>query len=204
MLLVEAHAVSAPYGHIKGSAIRELVLWYERAHDATLLRAVARAMPPELGADLDADAPGLGVLANRWYDARVVHLLLDATVARTPPHARDALLREGLREGVRHASRGIYAFVLAQIASPELYARNIQRFWSLLQDSGERRIDMVGMNGALSITRAWKAHHPLACRVNQHTMAAILELMGCRDVRFDLESCVSEGGTECRYRFRWQ
>lgn len=196
--------MSAPYGHIKGSAIRELVLWYERRHDASLLRAVARAMPAELDAQLEPDAPGLGILASRWYDARVVHLLLDATVARHPPAARDALLREGLREAVRHSSKGIYAFVIAQIASPELYARNIQRFWSLLQDTGERRIELLGHREALSITRRWAGHHPLACRVNQHTMATLLELMGHTEVSFEKEACVSDGERECRYRFAWK
>lgn len=194
---------AAPYGHIKGSAIRELVVWYERKHDPTLLRALARAMPPELEADLDPDKPGLGILASRWYDARVVHLLLDATVAKHPPDQRDALLREGLREVVRGAARGMYAFVIQQIASPELYARNIQRFWSLLQDTGERRIDLVGPHEAISLTAHWRGHHPLACRVNQHTMATLLEIMGKREVTFTKERCVSDGAVDCRYRFTW-
>lgn len=194
---------AAPYGRIKGSAIRELVVWYERTHDATLLRAIVRAMPPELDADLDADKPGLGILASRWYDARVVHLLLDATVAKHPPDQRDALLREGLREVVRNAARGMYAFVIEQIASPQLYARNIQRFWRLLQDTGERRIDLVGEHEAISITQRWRGHHPLACRVNQHTMATLLEIMGKREVAFTKERCVSDGAADCRYRFTW-
>lgn len=193
----------APHGRIKGSAIRELVLWYERRHDPSLVRAVARAMPAELDADLDPDAPGLGILATRWYDARVVHLLLDATVAKHPPGSRDALLRDGLREVVRDAGRGMYAFVLGQLASPALYARNIQRLWGLLQDTGERRIELVGDTGAISITRAWRGHHPLACRVNQHMMAALLEAMGKRDVHFEVQSCVSDGRADCRYRFTW-
>ncbi|MBX7193921.1 MAG: hypothetical protein K1X94_17845 [Sandaracinaceae bacterium] len=199
---VRANDVSAPYGHIKGSAIRELVLWYERKHDPTLLRAVARAMPPELDARLEPDAPGLGILASRWYDARVVHLLLDATVAKHPPDARDALLREGIREVVRGAARGMYAFVIGQIVSPELYARNIQRLWGLLQDTGERRIEITGPQ-ALSITRGWRGHHPIACRVNQHTMAVILEVLGKRDVRFAKERCVADGSPDCCYRFVW-
>ena len=82
--------VSAPCGHIKGSAVRELVIWYQRAHDASLLRAVAAAMPPELDAQLEPDAPGLGMLASRWYDARVMHLLLDASAGKSfrIPHPR--------------------------------------------------------------------------------------------------------------------
>ncbi|MBN8611585.1 MAG: hypothetical protein J0L92_13415 [Deltaproteobacteria bacterium] len=195
--------MSTPYGRIKGSAIRELVLWYEQHHDASLVRAVARAMPPELDAQLDPDAQGLGILANRWYDARVVHLLLDATVAKHPPSARDALIREGLRIAVKGAARGMYAFVITQLVSPELYARNIARLWSLLQDTGERRIELVGAHEAISITRDWRGHHPLACRVNQHMMATILELMGKTNVRFEKERCVSDGGADCRYRFSW-
>jgi hypothetical protein len=195
--------VTAPFGRIKGSAIRELVLWYEQHHDATLVHAVARAMPRELDAQLDPEVPGLGILSNRWYDARVVHLLLDATVAKHPPAERDALIREGLRIAVGGAARGMYAFVIGQLVSPELYARNISRLWSLLQDTGERRIEIVGPHEAISITRAWKGHHPLACRVNQHMMATILEMMGKRHVRFDKERCVSDGGPDCRYRFSW-
>lgn len=183
--------------------IRELVLWYERKHDASLLRAVARAMPPELDAQLDADTPGLGILASRWYDARVVHLLLDASVAKHPPSARDALVRDGAREAMAHTTRGVYAFIVAKVVSPEMYALNIQRLWGLIQDTGERRIDLVAPGEALSSTRDWKGHHPIACRVNQHTMAAILELLGKKDVRFERVSCVSDGARECRYRFLW-
>ncbi len=195
---------SAPYGCIKGSAIRELVVWYERHHDAALLHAVARALPAELGAELDPDAIGLGLLSTRWYDARVVHAILDATVAKHPPEERDALLLSALRATVRGAAHGMYAFVIGQIASPELYARHIPRLWRLLQDSGERRIDLIGPGEALSITRGWRGHHPILCRVNQFTMATLLELMGKRDVRFERESCVSDGASECRYRFRWR
>ncbi len=184
--------------------IRELVLWYERRHDAGLLRAVAAAMPAELDAGLDPTAPGLGILASRWYDARVVHLLLDASVAKHPPSTRDALLREGAREAIAHTTRGIYAFIVTKVVSPEMYAQNISRLWGMIQDTGERTIDLVGPREAVSITRHWKAHHPLACRVNQHTMAAILELMSKKDVRFEREACVSEGASDCRYRFTWR
>jgi len=164
---------------------------------------VAGARPPELDAELDPDAPGLGILASRWYDARVVHLLLDASVAKHPPSARDALLREGAREAIAHTTRGIYAFIVIKVVSPEMYAQNISRLWGMIQDTGERKIELVGPREAVSITRNWKAHHPLACRVNQHTMAAILELMQEKDVRFEKEACVSEGASECRYRFTW-
>lgn len=191
--------MKAPYGSVKGAAIRELVLWYESRHDARLLRAVVRSLPPELGAELDADADGLGILASRWYDARVVHLLLDAVTAKHPIDTHEKLLREGVRYAVDRSTVGVYRFVIEQIVSPQLYARNIERLWHLMHDTGHRSIELVQPTRAISRTWGWSAHHPLLCLVAAHTMGAIFETMRCRNVVLERRACVSEGDEACVY-----
>jgi hypothetical protein len=199
--------VSAPLGHMKGAAVRELVLWYTREYDASILRAVVRRLPSQFDADLDPNAEGFGILASRWYDVRVCHLLLDATVANHPREKRDELLRRMMRKGLESSARGVYAFAMRQIVTPAFYARHIGRLWHLLHDTGERAIEIssTNRNHAYSRTWSWAGHHPHLCRLNQHTMSAILEMAGCRDVSFAKHRCVSEdGGKECLYEFDWR
>lgn len=198
--------VTAPLGHMKGAAVRELVLWYTREHDASILRAVIAAMPAEFEANLDPDVEGFGILANHWYDVRVCHLLLDATVANHPRDKRDELLKRMMRKSLEASARGIYAFAMRQIVTPAFYARHIGRLWHLLHDTGERSITLSDPpTHAFSRTWNWSGHHPHLCRLNQHTMAAILEMAGCREVTFTKHRCVSEdGGKECLYEFDWR
>ena len=197
--------VRAPLGHMKGAAVRELVLWYAKEFDASTLRAVVRALPVEFDADLNADIDGFGILANRWYDVRVVHLLLDAILANHPPSQRDELLKRMMRKTLESSARGVYAFAMRQIVTPAFYARHIGRLWHLLNDTGERSIELLSGSQALSKTWSWAGHHPQLCRLNQHTMAAILEMADCKEVSFTKQRCVSEdGGRECIYAFDWR
>lgn len=197
--------VTAPLGHMKGAAVRELVVWYAREFDANMLRAVIRALPVDFDADLNADVEGFGLLANRWYDVRVVHLLLDAILANHPRDKRDEFLRRMMRKTLESSARGVYAFAMRQIVTPAFYARHIGRLWHMLNDTGERSIELLPEHHALSRTWSWAGHHPHLCRLNQHTMAAILEMAGSKEVSFVKQRCIAEdGGRECIYEFDWR
>jgi len=35
-------------------------------------------------------------------------------------------------------------------------------------------------------------------------MATMLEIMGKEQVSFEKDACISDGGSECRFRFSWK
>jgi hypothetical protein len=189
---------------IKGSAIRELVRWYARTHGMAGIETAVRAMPQDLAKDLDLSDEALGILSSGWYDVRIVHALLDALVLPFPPAERRALLASGAREAVRASASGVYRFVIAQIVTPGFYARNIQRLWRMLHESGHREILIEREGHARSRTWDWPGHHPLMCDVTIETMCAVFELTGREDVVAIRRSCVSDGARECVVDVRWR
>src|SRR5678816_522091 len=148
---------------IKGSAIREVARWYLRAHGRPGIDAVLEALPSELRTELDVADEALGVRANRWYDVRIVHAMLDGLVAPYPPAERARMLHEATRAAVAASTRGVYGFLLGQLVTPELYARNIQRLWRMLHDTGERAITIDAPGKLTSRTWNWPGHHALLC-----------------------------------------
>src|SRR5262249_53719572 len=122
-----------------------------------------------------------------------------------PPAERARMMHEATRAAVDASMRGVYAFLLGKVVTPELYARNIQRLWRVLHDTGKREIRIVAKGQATSRTWDWPGHHPLLCELNQQTMAAIFEKMGESDVRILRVACVGyDGGTECLYQVTWR
>lgn len=178
--------------------------WYERTHGrAAIQRAMAR-LPLEVQADVEIRDGVPVILTNTWYDARIVHAILDETVRDLAPEERARVAREAAHAGIRESARGVYRFVLEQVVSPELYARHIQGLWRLLHDGGTREIQMVSRGVAISEIRDWPGHHPMLCMVTNETMAALFEAMGMRDVTIERELCVSEGAKLCRTHVRWR
>lgn len=189
---------------IKGAAVRELVSWYIRDHGADDFRHALEVVPLELKRDLDANEEALGILSSTWYDVRIVHALLDSLVARHPPAERRALLASAAREAVHTSASGVYRFVVGQIVTPGFYARNIQRLWNMLHDSGRREIVIEREGLARSRTWDWPGHHPLLCDVTIETMCAVLELTGRQEVVATRRTCVSDGARECVVDVRWR
>jgi len=142
------------------------------------------------------------VLPSSWYESRAVHLLMDALFRAVPEDAREASIREGARHSIDQTTRGIYRFVVARL-TPELYMRQVQRFWSLLHDNGEREIVMTGRTSCRSYTRRWPGHHPVLCQASTETMARLFEIMGCASVRVSRVACVSDGAPECVADLSW-
>lgn len=178
--------------------------WYVRTHGAGGMERAVRAMPPELAKELDVTDDALGILSSSWYDVRMVHALLDALVAPHPPVERRALLATAAREAVRASSNGVYRFVVGQIVTPSFYARNIQRLWNMLHDTGRREIVIERDGLARSRTWDWPGHHPLMCDVAIETMCAVFELTGREGVVATRRSCVSDGAQECVVDVRWK
>lgn len=190
--------------HVKGSALTYWVAWYVEHHGAGALMAVAAQIPPEERGDLDPSSPSLGLIPTDWYPSSAVGRLLDGITEGMSDEERAALIRESTAAGVQQAIRGIFQLAFGLLATPERYARYIQRFWSQLHDTGRRRIDLVGPGEASSIIEDWPGHHPILCSVTMETMAAVFRRMGLQEVEVERVECVSEGHPRCRAHVRWR
>lgn len=190
--------------HVKGAAIREVVRWYARRHGPAAMAELVAQMPPDVVKQLDPSEEALGILASKWYEARVVHALLDGVAVQYPPGERASVLKAAAREAVGTSMSGVYKFVVAQIVTPSFYARNIQRLWRMLHDGGKREIVIDRPGHATSRTWDWPGHHPLLCEIAIETMCAIFELTGCKDVQARRTQCVSHGAHECVAEVRWR
>jgi hypothetical protein len=189
---------------VKGNAIREFLLWYETRHGTAHHQALWQRLDPVARKDLDPERPALGLLASTWYPTSVLFPILDEVSRGLSAQARSKLAREGTAAVVRVATRGIYQTLFRTVASPERYARYIQRAWSFLHSTGTRSIEIREPGLALSIIADWPGHHPLLCEVTTETMRCLFEAMGCRHVSVDRVACVSDGSRDCRAWVRWE
>jgi hypothetical protein len=191
-------------GRIKGAAFREFVAYYRATYGAELLAAHVRAMPPRLAQDLDAADPALGVLTSQWYEAKVVHALLDE-IARDKNEAALRELAIGASSAVMRATlRGLYRVLFEWMATPERYARYAPKLWGSYYDSGEVTVALLpdGM-GSTSVVRKWGSHHPLICELNRGAAVQIFTAMGCQGAECERVRCVSRGDADCYFVTRW-
>lgn len=188
---------------IKGGAIRELLLWYERHYGSTYAVDLGRRLPLHLSRQLDVARPGLGLLTNVWYPSPIVHAILDSIAARHDEDELRSITAEANHFAVRSLTRGVYQFLFRMVGSPELYAKHIQRAWNLLHSTGKRVI-MLDEGIADSTIEDWPGHHPWLCEITTHTMQAVFVAMGCRDVELERLSCVAQGAPRCRSILRFR
>lgn len=191
-------------GRIKGAAFREFLIWYARKEGQVRLDAHLAACPTELQDQLSAGKPGLNVLASRWYEAHLVHALLDE-VARGRNRIELRELATAGSQAVMNATlRGLYRVLFEWMASPDRYARYAGKLWEAYYDSGEFSLTPEASGkGAISIVRNWSSHHPLICELNRGAAIAIYSAMGLEGVTCDRPACVGEGQAECRFITRW-
>jgi len=190
---------------IKGALIRDFVRWYTERYGKERLRRMAEMSPPDLRHLVEPDAHDMpALLASSWYPARLVHAILDALVEQHSEVDLERLTRDASRHVVRQSTSGVYRFLLEKVVSPELYAASVPRLWGQLHTTGKRHVELVGPGEAKSIVSAWSGHHPVLCTIVIATMAAIFELMGCRDIRWERTECVSRGGRQCVTRLTWR
>lgn len=186
----------------KGAVVREFLRWYAREQPRGALRRVWEELPPDAQRELDPEAEALGVLPSTWYEAGLIVALIEAVQRQLGPSS-DAVIAEGVREGIRASAHGIYRWLLHRVVTPEMYARNIQRLWNMMHDTGSREIVITSKTTAVSTTRDWAGHHPVICTSTIEAMAAILELTGCKNVKARRTACVSEGAEACVAEFSW-
>ena len=193
--------MEAGSGRIKGAAFREFVRWYGEARGAPALRDAAER--GRVTALLDPDHPALGVVPSIWYEAEVVHRLLDAMTAGLSGTELRELADDGSAAVMRQTLRGVYRVLFNWMANPARYAKYGPRLWDAYYDSGVFSIQMASDRCAISRIRDWETHHPFICELNRGAARAIYGAMGCRGVRVERQACIDRGDAECRFCTTW-
>ncbi len=193
-----------PTPHVKGSALAYWLAWYAERHDPSALARIAARIPAEARGDIDPASPTLGVIPTAWYPALAVGQILDGVTEGMSAKERARLIEESTAAGVEQGIRGIFRLAFELLATPERYAKHIQRFWNQLHDTGTRRVEIVGPGEAISIIEDWPGHHPLLCAVTMETMAAVFRRMGLEDVEVVRVECVGAHDERCKAIVRWR
>lgn len=189
-------------GHVKGVAVRALLLWYEREADPNLEHLYS-SLPAWCRASVSRDRTALGILPATWVPNRNYHAFVDAMLQQ------NRLARSRLVEGGAHAVmdatlHGIYKSLFRKFATPSLYHRYAQRAWNMYCDNGECKVDLLGTASAVARVTSWEGHHPVLCDMTVQSGKLIFEAMGKSEVTAKRESCVATGAGECRGVMRWR
>ena len=201
---VEAHTrsgVARPL--VKGSALREFALWYEGRHGRAYVSAVLGRLVSTDQDLLWPDRQAFGLVASDWYPVEVAHAILDAIAAGRTPDEMHALVRDASEFTVRRLTRGLYQYLFRMVASPNLYAKHVQRAWRTLHTTGTRRVALTS-GVADSTIEDWPGHHPWLCLLTMETMRSVFLAMRCHDVELTRVECMSEGGGRCRALLRYR
>lgn len=188
---------------IKGTAIREYLLWYGNEYGQDALEGVWARLPADMRSQLDGSHPALGILPATWYPIPLAHAILDSISEGRSQQELDLAARHAAQCVVQRVHRGVYRFVFRNIATPERYAKHIQRLWNMLHTTGSRRIVLTSVTTAESYVENWPDHHPTLCLATVHTMAEIFRAMGLRDVSVEVRECVSKGDRRCHTHLEW-
>jgi hypothetical protein len=188
---------------MKGAAIREFLLWYERRHGHGALLGLFERVPPSLISLVDPTRPAVGILPASWYPVSLTHPMLTLLVDRFGNEGR-ALAFEANREVVPRMIRGLYRVLFKTAATPERYARHVQRLWRNHHTTGNRSVTIVAPGEAVSTTENWPGHHPLLCWVVIYTMAFVFEQMGYPHWTVERTECVEHGGSKCQTVLRYR
>ncbi len=189
-------------GSIKGAAVREFVRWYAEQEGPEHLRELVARMPAEHRASLDPGTPALGLLANTWYDAELVHALLDAMVQDMDAAQREALARGGAEAVMAATLRGLYKVLFSWMASPSRYAKFSPKLWASYYDCGDFVVESSPGEAVCTI-RNWSTHHSVICDLNREAARQIYLAMGCGGVNTVRTHCVAEGHDHCRFVTTW-
>lgn len=191
-------------GRIKGAAFREFIVWWRSAYGCEGLDRAVGGLLPELKEHLQSGQPSLGVLSSSWYPAALPHRLIDGLVDNLSEEERWERATVGARAIMDANLRGVYRAVFRLVASPDRYAKYVQRIWDMHYDSGQVVITGIDEHTHHSATLDWRAHHPFICMLNMASSLPIYEAMGCNEVSFERHGCVSQGADACVSLVRWK
>lgn len=194
-------------GNVKGAVLREFVLFCEQHDDRERLKRALDALREAYPQDVDATRSGGGFLASRWYPAALVHVLVDEVTRGRSEPAQDALAQRAAKVIMGRTLSGVYRFLFSTFATPDLYARHVNKLWSLHYDNGQVQIDSRPREGMRNVAQQrivrWISHHPFVCKLNAAAAVPIYEALGGHDVRYETIACVSWGDTNCEWLVHW-
>jgi hypothetical protein len=200
----DATRLNPAMARIKGANVRPYMAFYTQHYGQERLSQLVDRVPRAHQPLFDRSSPDLGVLDATWYPAEAVHALLDGIrdSVGTGPEA-DTFAREAARFMMRTTITGVYRWLFHMMMTPERYAAKAQLFFSRYHDTGVMTKTPDGPHTHVTEIREWHGHHPIICDIVLHSSTVTYEAMGCRNVRAQRLSCVSRGGTECRYSVSW-
>ena len=194
-------------GNVKGAVLREFVLFCEQHDDRERLKRALDALHEAYPQDVDPKRSGGGFLASRWYPAELVHVLVDEVIKGRSQAEQDALAQRAASAIMGRTLSGVYRFLFSTFATPDLYARHVNKLWSLHYDNGQVQIDNKPREGMRNVASQrvvrWISHHPFVCKLNAAAAIPIYEALGGRDVRYESIACVSEGDMHCEWLVHW-
>ncbi len=183
--------------------MREFVVWYGDRIGAAELATRVLALPLERRGPLDPYSRSLGILSSSWYDAGVVHALLDVATGGLSDDERHALAMSGSAAVMTATLRGVYRLIFRLMATPERYATHAGKLWASYYDSGAFAVEMTSPNEAICTIDSWTTHHPFICLLNWGAAVQIYRAMGCPNVRTERTACVDDGAPRCSFVTRW-
>jgi len=194
----------ADLGRIKGFAFSEFLNWYESKYGREKVSGAVAAADVRHGVEFDQRRPSFGILASDWYDAAIVHTVLDELTRGHSPAELDAMAVEAAAVIMGRTLRGIYRAVFSLAVTPARYAQHVDKAWRLHYDSGYPLISAPNPKEHRVTYRDWRSHHPMICRLNMGAAGPIYGAMGCKNLRFRRLSCISDGGEQCASVIQWE
>ncbi|MGH1341664.1 MAG: hypothetical protein ACRBN8_08950 [Nannocystales bacterium] len=193
-----------PKSGIKGSMLREFVVWYSEANPGKL-QQVIEGLSEELQAPFDPAHPTLGMLPSRWYPAPAVHAVIDSMLDGMLARDVNQLAQmAGATTVARMKDNGVYNLFFRWVLRPSNYSKIIQAMWTLNYDSG--RLETIDHGPCRQEGRVhdWNSHHPFLCRTNIAVKRSVWEAMGCIGARIEEQFCISDGAPYCGSVISWQ
>ncbi|MCA9647019.1 MAG: hypothetical protein KC492_40300 [Myxococcales bacterium] len=190
------------HGRIKGVALREFVNWVEQNWGRATLDAALSKLPPRFGGILNADRPGLGLLAASWYDGELGILLLEALFDGRSEQERNRAIAEATQRLMEANLGSVYKrFFIRLFLSPQQYVVHCQKLWALHFDTGEIDAQFMGPTKIRWRIAGWRTYHPYLCRFVISSEPAVFGAMGCKQVR--ATATTNEPGYECSHFIEW-
>jgi hypothetical protein len=181
---------------LKGSVMREMLIWYVARYGRVEANRVFCAIPAPHSRTLNPQEPAFGILSSSWYPMSMIRPVLDAATEGLNDEGR-ALVREANSVMVPRMLRGVYKVFFDMVATPDRYARHVPRLFRRLHTTGDRSMLIRRPGEAFSVVENWPGHHPTLCWTVIYTMGFVFEAMGYKTWEVERVACVSHGGKRC-------
>jgi hypothetical protein len=196
-------AAPADRGQIRGSALRQVLIWLQERLGERRLAEVARRANERSQPIFTVGRPGLGLRASGWYPAAPVHRLCDEIVGEMDREKARRLAQTAAVAAVSLTFTTFHGLLLRNFVTPALHRRFAQRLWRHYFDHGQVEVELSSSCSVLIRIRDWRAHHPFICDITSAADIPIYRGMGLRDVRIEPRECIADGAPLCAHDVVW-